>query len=208
MSDNTTKEGVDVTGIEYRSWTPELEVRSEGDGRTVFGIAVPYNKPQRIDDTLTEVFLPGAFRKQINSANRVVFTRDHLAHGGALIGRLTEMRDDAKGLYFEARIAKTTAGDDTLELLREGVLDEVSIGFAERQNRRRPDGVIERVTAHLSEVAAVLQGAYGRGARASGVRSAVDDGACPECGHVEGSGPRLGVLRAREVLAKLPARLP
>jgi HK97 family phage prohead protease len=208
MSDNTTKEGVDVTGIEYRSWTPDLEVRSEGDGRTVFGIAVPYNKPQRIDDTLTEVFLPGAFRAQMKAANRVVFARDHLRHGGTLIGRLTEMRDDAKGLYIEARISATSVGEDTLTLLRDKVLEEMSIGFAERQNRRRPDGVMERVTAHLAEVAVVLEGAYGRGARATGVRSAVDDGTCPTCGHVEGSDPRLGSLRAREVLAKLPVLLP
>lgn len=155
----------------YRSWTPEIEVRSSGDGRTVFGIAVPYGKPQRIDSRLTEQFAHGAFAKQISAAHRVPFTRDHLSQGGSVIGKVTELRDDQAGLYFEAKISKTLAGDETLELLRDGALDQVSIGFRTGQDRKLPGGITERATATLTELAVVLNGAYGESAIASGVRS-------------------------------------
>lgn len=194
--------------IEYRSWTPDLEVRSEGNGRTVVGIAVPWNVVQRIDDDLTEEFLPDAFRAQMQAANRVILAREHLKLGGSLIGRLNLMRNDAKGLYIEAPISRTHAGEETLELLKDRVLEEMSIGFREKQNRRRPDGVIQRVTAHLAEVAIVLEGAYGRAARATGVRSAVDDGTCPTCGQHATPQPRSGLVAARSLLAELPPVLP
>ncbi|GAA2543707.1 DUF305 domain-containing protein [Pseudonocardia hydrocarbonoxydans] len=155
-----------------RAFSPELEVRSAGDGRTVTGVAVPYGRPQRIDSTLTEQFRRGAFNAAIRAAHRVPFTREHLSMGGALIGRLTALRDDEAGLYFEARVSPTVAGDETLALLRDGALESVSIGFRARQNRRLADGTIERVTADLRELAVVLEGAYGEHALVSSVRAA------------------------------------
>lgn len=46
---------------EYRSFTPDLEVRSSGDGRTIHGIVVPYNAPTRVNPGLVEQFERGAF---------------------------------------------------------------------------------------------------------------------------------------------------
>lgn len=165
----------DVAGTEaesfYRSWRPDIGVRSQGDGRTIYGIAVPYNTPVRIDSTLVEQFARGAFNHQLRAPNRVKFAREHILLGGDLIGAVTLLRDDAAGLYFEARAAKTPKGDETVELVREGALDEVSIYFRERQNRTLPGGITERVTANLLEIASVFQGAYGRGAIVAGVRS-------------------------------------
>lgn len=162
-----------------RSFTPELEIRSAakgGDGRTVEGIAVPYGRPQRIDSTLVEQFARGAFNHQLNAPNRVRFSREHLTFGGALIGKAMELRDDAAGLWGAWRVSATAAGDETLTLIEDGVLDELSVGFQERQNRRLDDGTIERVKANLVEVSVVLQGAYGRGALVSAVREAQPGG--------------------------------
>jgi uncharacterized protein len=155
----------------YRSWQPDVGVRSGGDGRTIYGIAVPYGAPVRIDHDLVEQFARGAFNHQLRAPNRVKFAREHILLGGDLIGAVTMLRDDAAGLYFEARAAKTPKGDETLELVKEGALDEVSIYFRERQNRKLPGGIVERVTASLFEIASVFQGAYGRGALVAGVRS-------------------------------------
>lgn len=159
----------------FRSFVPDLEIKTRakgGDGRTIVGIAVPYGLPQRIDERLVEQFARGAFNAQIRSAARVQFAREHQTLGGTLIGRATLLRDDTAGLYGEWRVSATAAGEETLELVRDGVLDELSIGFREGQNRRLRDGTIERVTAHLTEVAVVREGAYGRGAVVAGVRSA------------------------------------
>lgn len=187
-----------------RTFTPDLEIRSSakgGDGRTVVGIAVPYSRPQRINDQLTEQFAPGAFRRQMKAPNRIPFTRDHMAHGGRLIGKTLLLRDDAKGLYGEWRVSATPAGDETLELLKDGVLSELSIGFREGQNRRLQGGVVERASAELREVSVVMEGAYGRGATVSEVRTIHDfearDIGCT-CGAVD------NMQRARQILAHWP----
>jgi HK97 family phage prohead protease len=161
-----------TTEMLTRQWMPELEVRSAGDGRTVCGIAVPYGRPQQIDSRLTEQFARGAFRSQISAAPRIPFFRDHGPHGGTLIGRTTHFRDDAAGLYGEWRVSKTPAGDETLELIKDGALSELSVGFREGQNRNLPGGIIERVSAQLVEVAIVMAGAYGEAATVASVRSA------------------------------------
>lgn len=155
-----------------RSYRPELEIKKGGDGRTIYGIAVPYNAPTRINESLIEEFIRGAFNDQINAPQRVKYAREHLLLGGTLIGALSHMRDDAAGLYTEMRVSKTPTGDETLELVKDGALPELSIWFNERQNRRASGGVVQRVKAHLNEVASVLRGAYGDLATAAGVRSA------------------------------------
>lgn len=159
-------------GGHFRSYRPDLEVKRDGDGRTVYGIAVPYNAPTRINKDLVEEFVRGAFDHQISAPQRVKFAREHMLLGGKLIGALTFMRDDPVGLYVEMRASKTPDGDETLELIRDGALNELSIWFEERQNRRAGGGVLQRVRAHLREVASVMQGAYGELATTAGVRSA------------------------------------
>lgn len=159
-----------MTDLIVRSFQPDLEVRTKGSQRLVSGIAVPYNVEQRIDAQLVEVFRPGAFANQLRAANRVKFTREHMSMGGTVIGKATLLREDEAGLYGEFQVAKTAAGDETLELLREGVLTDLSIGFREGQNRSR-NGVVERISAALLEVSVVLEGAYGEAAAVSAVRA-------------------------------------
>lgn len=158
----------------YRSFTPELEVRRKGDGRTITGIAVPYDTPQRIDERLVEMFTRGAFgtpEQLARGANKVKLGRGHLPLGGDLIGVATLLRDDTAGLYGEFRVSATPMGDETLELVKDGALSELSVGFREVQSRQLHNGVTERVAADLFEVAVVLQGAYGELATVGGVRS-------------------------------------
>ncbi|MFI5561511.1 HK97 family phage prohead protease [Amycolatopsis japonica] len=160
-----------MTDIQTRSFTPDIEVRSGGDGRTVAGIVVPYGYAQRIDAELIEQFASGAFDHQFNAAHRIKLTRDHQIHGGQIIGNARVMRNDAAGLYMEFRVSNTERGNETLELLRDGVLSDLSIGFRAAQDRRLPNGVIERTKAHLFEVSVVPEGAYGEEAMVTGVRS-------------------------------------
>lgn len=160
----------------YRAFNPHLEIRTgDGTGRTIYGIAVPYGAPTFIDSPNfvgIEQFARGAFNHQLRSPNRVKLAREHEALGGTLIGAASLMRDDPAGLYVEMRVAHTPAGDETLALVRDGALDELSIAFRARQDRKLAGGVTERVQADLSEVAIVRQGAYGELAAAIGVRSA------------------------------------
>ena len=60
--------------IENRSYSVDLEFRKDGDGRTIYGIAVPYNKEQRITNNLVEVFRKGVFADVLKAAHRGIVT--------------------------------------------------------------------------------------------------------------------------------------
>jgi HK97 family phage prohead protease len=154
--------------IENRSYSVDLELRANGDGRTIFGIAVPYNKEQRITSTMIEVFRKGVFAEVIKAPHRVKLLRGHGENN--VLGRATLLRETDEGLYAEFKISKTREGDEALELVKDGALDQLSVGFMPIKNRKRPDGVMERIKAHLAEVSLVTFGAYGEMASVTGMR--------------------------------------
>ena len=155
--------------IENRRYSVEFELRlADGDGRTIYGMAVPYNKEQRINATVTEIFRKGVFADVIRAPHRVKLLRGHGENN--VLGRATLLKETDEGLYAEFRISKTREGDEALELVRDGALDQLSIGFMPIKNRKRPDGVMERIKAHLAEVSLVTFGAYGDMAAVAGVR--------------------------------------
>jgi len=154
--------------MENRSYSVNLELRANGDGRTIFGIAVPYNKEQRITSTMIEVFRKGVFSEVIKAPHRVKLLRGHGENN--VLGRATLLRETDDGLYAEFKISKTREGDEALELVKDGALDQLSVGFMPIKNRKRPDGVMERLKAHLAEVSLVTFGAYGELAAITGMR--------------------------------------
>jgi hypothetical protein len=75
------------------------------------------------------------------------------------------------------RVSNTQRGNDTLELVRDKAITQVSIGFRAKQHptwARVINGVTTRTKAQMFEVALVPQGAYGRNATVFGVRSLAD----------------------------------
>ena len=154
--------------MENRNYSVNLELRANSDGRTIFGIAVPYNKEQRITSTMVEVFRKGVFSEVIKAPHRVKLLRGHGENN--VLGRATLLRETDEGLYAEFKISKTREGDEALELVKDGALDQLSVGFMPIKNRKRPDGVMERLKAHLAEVSLVTFGAYGELAAITGMR--------------------------------------
>jgi HK97 family phage prohead protease len=80
------------------------------------------------------------------------------------------LREDAAGLHAEFYVSKTDRGDQVLELVRDGALDQLSIGFLSLKDNRLASGVVERIKAHLAEVSLVTFGAYGEMATVSALR--------------------------------------
>jgi HK97 family phage prohead protease len=154
--------------MENRNYSVNLELRANSDGRTIFGIAVPYNKEQRITSTMIEVFRKGVFSEVIKAPHRVKLLRGHGENN--VLGRATLLKETDDGLYAEFKISKTREGDEALELVKDGALDQLSVGFMPIKNKKRPDGVMERLKAHLAEVSLVTFGAYGEMAAITGMR--------------------------------------
>ena len=149
--------------------TPDLELRS--DGRTVTGIAVPYDTPTYIASMgAEEQFVRGAFARTIaERGDRIKLLAQHDARQMPL-GRLTSLREDAAGLYIEGRISATQAGDEALQLLADGALDSFSVGFSPIRSEMTRDGVVTRQEVKLHEVSLVSFPAY-EAARVLAVRS-------------------------------------
>lgn len=151
-----------------------IERADGGDGRMLTMQAVPYGVAIDVpSEGIRERFVRGAFAHQSKAFDKVVGTYLHQSQGGEVIGRLHAGEELAAGLRVSMRISKTARGNDTLELVRDKAITQVSIGFrAKRDWSRVVDGkVTERTRADLFEVALVPQGAYGRNATVTGIRS-------------------------------------
>jgi HK97 family phage prohead protease len=156
----------------YRANTADLQIRS--DGRTVVGIAVPFDAPTQIREatgSFVETFRRGAFARTIRERlTSIKFLAQHDRRALPL-GRLTAAREDHAGLWIEARVSKTAAGDEALELINDGALDGLSVGFEPvRDNWSPKKDRVERLEVKLREVSAVSFPAYTE-ALIAGVRS-------------------------------------
>jgi HK97 family phage prohead protease len=165
-----------------REFAAALQVRDGGDGRTLYGVAVPYGVEASIG-SYVEVFTRGAFG---DAPPTHVLTAAHPRDGAQLpIGRSVELRDMPDGLHGAWRVSETEFGNDVLALARDGVPLSLSIGFVEGRNRWNATHTrVERLSAVLDHVAIVREGAYA-GAAVTGLRSA-------ELGR-----PRLSLARRR-----------
>jgi HK97 family phage prohead protease len=145
---------------------------SPGNGRTVFGRAVPYGEVVEINeygDIYRERFERGAFARSIRErGSKIKLFTGHDTRR-LPVGRAVELVERMDGLHASFDIASSRDGDDALELVRSGVVDAFSIGFRPMQHRMDGD-VVVRTEAALMEVSLVGLPAY-PGAEIAGVRS-------------------------------------
>ena len=160
------------------------EVRTSGDGRTLTGWAVPFDEEAEIrspvEGHFLEVFRKGAFARTIQQrSNRIPLNLLHDRRTRLPIGKATTLREEDRGLFAEFKVSATTAGDEALALVADGVPVGLSIGFTPMQDRwsRKRDRV-ERLEVRLEEVSIVNQPAYA-GAQVVGLRALDDPGPPP-----------------------------
>ena len=141
-----------------RSTLADLEVRS--DGRTIVGLAVPFDQPTDIGQYV-ETFRFGAFTRTIvERGSKVRLLSQHVTTANPL-GRATLLREDARGLVIEARVSETQAGTEALALIADGALDGLSIGFTPvRDNWSTDRRNVDRLEVKLHEVSLVTFQAF------------------------------------------------
>jgi HK97 family phage prohead protease len=151
-----------------RCFAGPIELRADCDGRTVFGLAVPYGSSADIPggpygETFRETFRAGAFAKSIAERGpaKTKLLAQHGRGGHLPVGRATALREDPSGLIIEGRISETPTGDEVLQLIRDGVLDSFSVGFDPIVDSWSADRTsVERVEARLREVSLTPFPAY------------------------------------------------
>lgn len=96
----------------------------DATGRTLEGYAAAFLNVDSWGDRL----MPGCFAKTIQeNAHRIKVCRQHDTWD--VIGKPLELREDEIGLFTRSHISKTQSGDEVLELAKDGVLTELSIGY-------------------------------------------------------------------------------
>ena len=89
--------------------------------RKIIGYAASFGTVDKVMD----IIKPGAFKRTIKDNKNVKVFYNHMNP----IGRPEVMREDDKGLYTESILSKTAKADEVLELIRDGVINEMSIGY-------------------------------------------------------------------------------
>lgn len=151
-------------------------VRAAGDAgddagaREFTGIAVPWDDPIRVRDWF------GAYTEQVqrgaveDSDDALVFWRHDEP-----IGRITAARDTDAGWEITGVLSATPRGEEAYTLLRDGVIDRMSIGFYPIEHLESEDETGTRHITHtriqVREVSLVPFPAYD-GAQVQSVRSA------------------------------------
>jgi HK97 family phage prohead protease len=143
----TTLDAPPATGEIIRSYAiDDLVVRSDGDGRTVDAYAAVFNSPTEIQDQYGHYFevidrtaFDGVLKRGVKPA--VFFNHGRDIYGrpsdkwSAPIGVHRSAQVDGRGLRTESYISRTPAGDEALELMRDGAIDGFS--FSGKPNRSR-----------------------------------------------------------------------
>lgn len=109
------------------------EVKVDGDGRTIVGYAAAFGNVDRVKDVIE----PGAFAKTISENRRIKVGYNHFH----MIGRPMDMVEDEKGLLTESRISDTPTGNEVLQLVKDGVVDAMSIAYEVVKAEDDNDGV-------------------------------------------------------------------
>lgn len=117
------------------------------------GIVKGYGSYFGNKDSDSDIITKGAYQKTIKeNGDRVRYLYQH--DMTMPIGKMQELYEDDKGLVFVAEIPKTTLGKDVLELMKEGVITENSVGILPIQKQQK-DGYRELNEVKLFEISAV-----------------------------------------------------
>ena len=151
-----------------RAFQSDLTVR--GDGRTVYGFAVPFGVEAIVNDgygNYVERFTRGAFKNVVKDHARVQFRYQHDDDLLAWIGNAALLREEERGLYGEWRLDSSERGKQAAYKIADGQLPGLSISFIPAKDEVDVKQGMQRVTRklvkQLDHVAAVRTPAYQTG---------------------------------------------
>jgi HK97 family phage prohead protease len=118
------------------------------------GIVKGYGSVFGNKDSDNDIIEKGAYKRTIkNNGSRVKYLYQHDITKP--IGKMKELYEDEKGLVFVAEVPKTTFGNEVLELMKYGVIDENSVGIMPVKKDYDEDGVRMIKEVKLYEISAV-----------------------------------------------------
>jgi len=158
-----------------------LDFKAVGDDGVIEGYASIWDKV----DSYNEAVVQGAFKVSLAAARREKRSIKMLYQHSTSepIGIWDELTEDDTGLRVRGRILKDASvkAAETYALIREGALDELSIGYREVETKKDPGrpGVLLLKQLNLREVSVVTFGALSVAARIDSVKSILEAGELP-----------------------------
>lgn len=148
-----------------------MEIRANDDGTmTVEGYVNEVGKLSRVlggAKKFREKIKKGAFRNAIESAKHdidLLAEHDTQKILASTANKSLELKEDDKGLYIKANIVNTSYGRDMHELIRSGIIQNMSFGFRVEKDTWKDlaNGLAERTVEQLQlfEVSVVKNPAY------------------------------------------------
>ena len=122
----------------------------EAPTRTISGVAAPYGVSATVSDGTSVQFAPGSLPVD-GKAPKLFMYHD----SSQPVGLVTSRIETPEGMMFSAKIADTVAGNEALQLAKEGVLDNVSVGVDVLTSTRAEDGTIIITSAIWRELSLV-----------------------------------------------------
>ena len=136
--------------------------------RTISGIAAPYNVVATVSDGTEIMLSPGALPE--DGPNPKLF----VGHSpDKAIGTVIARQDTPDGMLFQAKIASTDLGNESLQLALENVYDQVSVGISPTQFSYNEAGVMLIEKANWTELSLVPHGAFGTSANITQVAASI-----------------------------------
>ena len=134
-------------------------VEIEGaEGRTVHARLLRWDDPSIVSDggpTYEEIWRRGVFAQSIKRAQStgrgwpLMYSHDR---NMLPIGMVASIHEREDGPWMTAKISRTSAGDDIVELIRDGAVPGVSVGGTAIKSRRNKGGQVERMEVAIREI--------------------------------------------------------
>lgn len=111
--------------MEYKAQIFEAKAVPDGKNLFVEGYAAVFGN----EDSYNDIIVAGAFTKTIagKEGKRIKLCLQHDMED--IVGKIVEMKEDEKGLWFKAKISNTTMGRDLAILIEDDAINEISIGY-------------------------------------------------------------------------------
>ena len=111
--------------MEFKSQNFEIKAVPEGKNMFVEGYAAVFGN----EDSYNDIIVAGAFAKTIQGkeGKRIKLCLQHEMDD--VVGKIEELKEDEKGLWFRAKISNTTKGKDLAILIEDDAINEISIGY-------------------------------------------------------------------------------
>ena len=116
-------------GMRHKEFSTK-EYTYDGESRTISGYAAIFGNIDKVRDRLVKGCFANSILErgpQSGANDKILLLWQH--DMGEPIGRITVLREDDKGLYFEAVIDDIETGDRALKQLESGTLNQFSIGY-------------------------------------------------------------------------------